>query len=134
MATTTWNGKFVSGEIDLICPNCGAFESKRFFDFSKSLDGKNGILEKEASLDAAYDGILIDCPSCETTMEIHTPNEAPAGHMKRDYDSEVSAMQSSFRHRFMKKELDDVRHKFGSLIDDSLVAGEARRIREKMNK
>lgn len=125
---STYNGMFLSGEVVFSC-SCGVVDS-RHFDFSNAIVGKNGTVEKENSLEAAYSGLGMTCPSCESEMSIRIPEKAPAGFMKRDYDSEVAGMQKSFRKRFMKKEIDDVRHKFGGLIDESLVAGEAKRIRE----
>ena len=32
-------------------------------------------------------------------------------------------MRKSFNERFVKKELTDLRHKFGSVIDDSILGG-----------
>ena len=42
-------------------------------------------------------------------------------------DRQISSMKKSFREHFVKNELDDVRHKHGRAIDESLAAGEIKR-------
>jgi len=42
-------------------------------------------------------------------------------------DRQIASMKKSFRKHFVDHELDDVRHKHGSAIDESLRAGEIRR-------
>ena len=46
-------------------------------------------------------------------------------------DRQISSMQQSFRQRFMKKGIDDVKHKFPE-FEDSLRGGEAARIKKKL--
>lgn len=45
-------------------------------------------------------------------------------------DSSIKAMQQSFKERFVKKEIDDVRHKHGVTFDQSLASAAVQRIKE----
>ena len=47
-------------------------------------------------------------------------------------DATIAARKDYFNQRFLKHEIDTVRHKHGSLIDDSLRSAEAQRIKQKI--
>ena len=74
-----------------------------------------------------------DCPVCERNSGVRAYRTAPLTRTGGEgSDRDISAMQKSFRERFVKKELDDVRHKHGKAIDDSLAqTGVARKIKGK---
>lgn len=79
---------------------------------------------------AAIDDRL-SCTKCGGEMRhvwLSSPNANDIG--KEGSDKSISAMQQSFRERFVKKEIDDVRHKHGSNFDDSLVAKAVQRIKD----
>jgi len=83
-------------------------------------------LVKYASRDSKF-----KCPSCEGVLQrvwLKPPAYNSLG--KEGSDKSIKAMQQSFKERFVKKEIDDVRHKFGKTFDDSLVSSAAKRIRE----
>lgn len=44
-------------------------------------------------------------------------------------DRQVVALRRSYRQRFVKKELDDVRHRHGRAVDDALRGAAVRRIK-----
>jgi putative FmdB family regulatory protein len=49
-------------------------------------------------------------------------------------DRQIESMQSSFRQRYMKKDLDDTKHKFGEKeVNHSLVGGEIARAEEELS-
>ena len=49
-------------------------------------------------------------------------------------DATIAARKESFNQRFLKHEVDDVRHKHGKLFDDSLRSAEAQRIKQRIQK
>ena len=57
--------------------------------------------------------------------------QAPSIKHGKDSDlSNIDKMKQSFKERFVKKELDDVRHKHGRLFDDSLRSAAAQKIKK----
>jgi len=79
---------------------------------------------------AEIDDVLA-CPRCGKEMRhawLSAPNSNQLG--AEGSSSSIAAMQQSFRERFVKKEMDDVRNKHGSNFDESLVSAEAARIRK----
>ena len=55
-------------------------------------------------------------------------SRAPALHSS-DYNTNIAKMKQASKEHFVKKEIDDVRHKFGRSFDDGLVGAAAERIR-----
>lgn len=77
------------------------------------------------------DGWKGECKSCRgVTRRLEVPLKAPAGKVEGGYVVETARLQQSLKERFMKKEVDDVRHKFGALYDDSVRSAAAQRIKE----
>jgi hypothetical protein len=113
---------FVS--IDLMCPKCH-YEEERIVD----LRG----LETDAERDSVLDQEL-RCPNCDYPKMERVWKAAPGSKIGNDYDlHNIERMQKSFRQRYMKKEIDDVKHKFGeSVVNEALVSGEANRIKKKL--
>jgi len=95
---------------DLICPNCG-YQEERFVD------------ETQGEYDLA-------CPSCENVRMQRVLLGAPAiGKLGREgSDESVAAMKQSFRERYVKKEQEDVQHRFGKLYGDSIQSAAAQKI------
>jgi predicted nucleic acid-binding Zn ribbon protein len=86
-----------------------------------------------------YDEVYIDHPSDEWRGECYFCK----GEVKRVFvkppmttmgssgsDREIASMQKSLKERFYKKELDDVRHKHGSAIDESIRGAQIDRIKD----
>lgn len=74
--------------------------------------------------------IEYNCPSCKGKMH-RIYIKAPMGRIGgKDSQRSIGSMRRSFNERFVKKELDDVRHKFGHLFDESLVSAATKRIKE----
>lgn len=105
--------------VDLRCPNC-EYEKEELFD----LRGLETEEEQEASM-------ILKCPNCEEADMVRawiTPpsvggfgEDSPITHQKR---------VQSFKQRFVKKEIDDVRHKHGKLFDESLRGAALDRIKK----
>ena len=68
------------------------------------------------------------CPNCSGTME-EVWISAPSTFSKDGSDEAVAKMKKSFNERFIKKELNDVRHKYGRLYDDSIKSAAVQRIK-----
>lgn len=71
------------------------------------------------------------CPHCGSTMRhewLSAPNSNALG--KEGSDKSIAAMKRSFKQRFVKKEIDDVRHKHGESFDQSLSGAAAQRIKD----
>jgi hypothetical protein len=111
--------------IDLLCSNCNYYEER-----SVDLRG----CDTEEQRNAAINGTLT-CPNCEETEMERVWVKAPTTKFGKDTDNHnIERMQKSFRQRFMKKELDDVKHKFGErVVNEALVSGEAKRIKDRLN-
>lgn len=74
---------------------------------------------------------VLSCPQCGKMMRhawLSAPNSNQLG--PEGSDRSVKAMRHSFKQRFIKKEIDDVRHKHGEAFDDSLLSTAAQRIRD----
>jgi len=101
---------------DFICEDCGVI--KEHLSMNQEERGKT---KSEG----------IECPTCKKTMEfvmVKPPSGSSIG--KEGSDTSIRAFQQKCKERFVKKELDDVRHKFGRNFDDSLVSSAAKRIKE----
>jgi len=103
---------------DFDCPECGHQEEHTF-----DLRGMNDD-EKQATIDSG-----IKCPNCDYETMNRVWRKAPSGRVA-DAAGDISRMQQSFKERFVKKELDDVRDKFGKLYDESTRSAAAQRISE----
>lgn len=71
------------------------------------------------------------CPKCGGHMRhvwLSAPNANDLG--QEGSNKSLAAMRQSFRQRFVKKEIDDVRHKHGETFDDSLVSAAVKRIED----
>lgn len=92
----------------------------------RKCDLRDQRIIKIAELDAYSES----CPHCgadDWHREILT---APVGKVKRDHAGETAALQQSLKERFIKRDLDDMRHKHGSVFDDSLRGAAVDRIKE----
>lgn len=70
------------------------------------------------------------CPDCEKDSRrayVRAPLTRTGGEGS---DRQISSMKRSFRQRFVKKEIDDIRHKHGNLFDESLVSKAVDRIKK----
>ena len=75
------------------------------------------------------DGWYSDCDECDGVVErIEVQSRAPALHSS-DYHTNIAKMKQASKERFVSKEIDDVRHKFGRNFDDGLVGAAADRIK-----
>lgn len=74
---------------------------------------------------------VLECPKCGNYMN-HVWLSSPNGNQlgKEGSDKSIAAMQKSFKQRFLKKEIDDVRHKHGKPFDESLASAAVKRIKE----
>ena len=71
------------------------------------------------------------CPHCDSSMKrvwIKAPGINQIG--PDGSDSAIKAVQQECRERFIKKEIDDVRHKHGDAIDDAIKGGAIKRIKD----
>ena len=103
-------GKASFKSIDLSCPNCG-YEEERSIDL-RDLD-EDGIQQ----------AMLVKCPNCDHEHMEQVWRRAPAAKFGNDQTPEnIARMKRSFDERFVKKDMDNVRHKFGRLFDESLVS------------
>ena len=72
---------------------------------------------------------IMRCPKCSGHMKhvwLSSPNANDLG--PEGSDKSIAAMKQSFRERFVKKEMDDVRHQHGEAFDQSLVSTALKRI------
>lgn len=100
---------------DFRCPECG-FEGE-YLSMTKEI--------REAAIGGA---LKCECGAVVKRVFINAPSFNKIG--KDGTDSAIKAMKESFRDRFKKYEIDDIRHKHGRAFDESLVAGAANRIRK----
>lgn len=71
------------------------------------------------------------CPGCGEHIQRYyfkAPSYGVLG--KEGSPKSVAAMKNSFDKRFVKRDIDDVRHKFGKDFDDSLVGAAVARIKK----
>lgn len=74
------------------------------------------------------------CPLCKSEGTLHREyRKAPGGRVKGDkqteYFRDVAGIRKRCKEHFVKSgEMDQVRHKFGSIFDESLVSAAAQRI------
>lgn len=110
MSYTKSQGKASFKTIELECPECH-YEEDQMIDL------------REVEEDKIEAAMLFKCPNCD-----HEPMEkvwrtAPAAKFGNDSDPHnIKRMQNSLDQRFVKKDMDNVRHKFGKLFDESLVS------------
>jgi len=113
--TVKHTGKAVLKTIELMCEGC-SYEEERSVDMRNS--------EEEIERD-----MLVACPNCDHGNMIKVYRTAPSvGGGDPKSDANLAKMQGSLKRRFLKKEADDVRHKFGVNYDDSLRSAAATRI------
>jgi hypothetical protein len=103
---------------DLMCEECG--------------NHKDLFLHREEFLDADGNRKKLDrpCDNCEDGMLVEVMIQAPSKISRDGTDDGIAKMQQSFRERFIKKDVDDVRHKFGKLYDDGVRSAAASRIKK----
>lgn len=106
--------------IDLLCPKC-QYEEERSVD----LRGCETDEQREQLMNAE-----LKCPNCEEADMERVWRHAPSVGSRPGSDEYVSKMKKSFRERFIKKEVDDVRHKHGKLYDDAVRSAAATRIKK----
>jgi hypothetical protein len=106
--------------IDLQCPKC-QYEEERSID----LRGCDTDEEREQRMSAE-----LKCPNCEEAEMERVWRHAPSVGTKSGSDEYVAKMKKSFKERFIKKELDQVRHKHGRLYDDAVRSAAATRIKK----
>lgn len=103
---------------DFECPECG-YQEEHSFDL-------RGMSEEEKDATIASG---IRCPNCDHEKMNRVWIKAPGMKMGKDSDMHnINRMKQSFKERFVKKELDDVRNKFGRLYDDSTRSAAAQKI------
>lgn len=102
---------------DLMCFSCDHHEDVLLSreDFLNE-DGTRKKLEKP-------------CPNCSGTME-EVWISAPSTFSRDGTDEGIAKMKRSFNERFVKKDIDDLRHKHGKLFDDSLKSAAIQRIKK----
>lgn len=115
MYTVKSTGKATLKSIELVCPEC-EYREDRSIDM-REIDTP----EQEAA------AMQIKCPNCDHEYMEREWRTAPSGVSP---GTEVDKMKRSFRERFIKKEVDDVRHKHGRLYDDAVVSSAAQRIKD----
>lgn len=93
------------------CPECSC-EQEKFMSISE------------------FEKFSLVCPNCSDVMMINVITAAPYFRIGGDgSDRQLSSMKQSFKQRFLKKEIDDVRHKHGVAVDDALRGGAVERIK-----
>lgn len=112
----TTTGKASHRAVDLECPKC-QYPEERVLD-CREFD----------SVEDAWLASDVLCPNCEEADLEKVWRNAPLGKV-HDEAGEVSRMKQSFKERFIKKDVDDVRHKHGKLYDDSIRSAAAQRIK-----
>jgi len=74
---------------------------------------------------------VLVCPNCDNGVLRVVFMKAPMGRAGGDgSDRSIASMRKSFNERFVKKELTDLRHKFGSVIDDSILGGGIQKVKK----
>jgi hypothetical protein len=108
--------------VDLMCPNC-KYEKEETFD----LRGYETEEQKQASM-------VVMCPNCEEADMQRCWRSAPSiGGAPENSEITHKKRVQSFKERFVKKEIDDVRNKFGKMFDDSLRGAAVNRIKKGEN-
>lgn len=104
---------------DFECPKC-QYTEERSIDF-RGCDTEQDRVQ----------AMKIVCPNCEhPEMEVVWRSAPAVGGPRYGTDAEISKMKKSFKDRFIRKEVDDVRHKFGKLYDDSVRSAAAQKIKK----
>jgi transcriptional regulator NrdR family protein len=107
--------------IDLQCPECG-YEEEKLIDCREQEDDQTPTLE-------------LKCPNCDCEKMDQVWKHAPSMKIGNDRDPRnIARMQKSLQERFVKKEIDEVRHKHGKLFDDSLRSAAAQKIKKRLKK
>jgi len=70
------------------------------------------------------------CPKCGTSCGRIWLEPPMVRHGGEGSDRQIASMKKSFKNRFVKKELDDLRHRFGNNLDESFVSAAAGKIKE----
>jgi len=124
--TVKSSGKASLKSVDLMCPEC-KYEEERTIDL-RECDTEELVAQ----------AMIVKCPNCDhDSMEQvwRRAPSSPATHSLSDmHPGNISRMQQSFKERFIKKEVDDVRHKFGKLYDDGVRSAAAARIKKSVKK
>ena len=107
-----------------MCPKC-AYNEELSVDVRNCADDEAVRLKVESESQ-------IKCPNCDHEFMEHVWLKAPAVGTSADpkSDANLKRLQQSLRERFIKRELDDVRHKHGKLYDDSIRSAAAQRIKK----
>jgi DNA-directed RNA polymerase subunit RPC12/RpoP len=114
--TVKHTGKAALRSFNFMCPKC-SYEEERSVDMRNS--------EEEIQRD-----MLIKCPNCDHEHLEQVIRHAPSvGMGDPKSDKNLAKMQKNLRERFIKKEIDDVRHKHGRLYDDAVRSSAAQRIK-----
>jgi len=88
------------------------------------------LCEKVSEHMVMGDGSTVIPCDCGGTMH-RVFLKAPMGRVGGKSSSRsIASMKKSFNERFVKKEIDDVRHKHGKVFDDSLRSAAAQRIKK----
>ena len=103
---------------DFKCPECDYREDHTFDLRGMSED------EKNATIDSG-----IKCPNCDHPQMNRIWVKAPSGRVA-DKAGDIVKMKKSFQERFIKHELDDVRHKKGRMYDESIRSAAAQKIEQ----
>jgi len=75
---------------------------------------------------------VVLCPNCGDADLHLTFRKAPMGRIGGEKSTRsIESMKDSFNQRFIKKDLDDVRHKHGVLYDDSIRSAAVARLAAK---
>jgi hypothetical protein len=112
-------GKAAIKIIDLLCPEC-EYQEERTIDM-REIDGEEE--ERQA--------MIIQCPNCEHPEMQRVWLKAPSGRIGgAKSERSIESMQHSFKERFVKGEINDVRHRFGKLFDQNLVSSAVKRIKD----
>lgn len=107
---------------DFECPECGYHEEHTF-----DLRGMSEE-EKDATIESG-----IKCPNCDYEQMQKVWRKAPSGKVA-DQAGDLARMKQSFKERFVKTELDGIKHKWGDkVVNESLVSGAVKRIEDAKN-
>ena len=102
---------------DFVCEECGS----KFTDY--------------ASSDDMSDEYRHECTVCKQTSGVRWFLNAPFVQYGGEGSvQQIQRMQKSFKNRFYKKGIDDVRQKHGKAIDDSLRGAELEKIKGTVKK
>lgn len=115
-------GRAAFRTIDLKCPKC-EYEEERTIDL-REVEDEDGYRKQ----------MIVQCPNCDHPQMEEIWKKAPSVGSNPRSDSSIAKMQKSFKERFVKKELNDVRHKYGRLYDDSVKSAAVQRIKKSVKK